>query len=145
MQRDPLQTLGLHVGIALACLRPTTVRAFAGRGRSRRRDLYLVPSIADEIVANICITLAFNRDGERVIRSRIARHLADVLLGVSDSVARDWAGVDAEARDRARKEITACIVQRLVDRYTVLIQAREVIVPAADVWCGIREDEIEGD
>jgi hypothetical protein len=68
-----------------------------------------------------------------------------VLLGVSDSVARDWAGVDAEARDRARKDITVCIVQRLVGRYTVLIQAREVIVPAADVWCGIREDEIEGD
>ncbi|ODS57413.1 MAG: hypothetical protein ABS40_04125 [Agrobacterium sp. SCN 61-19] len=139
MHENPEQALALRVGIALACLRRPVVRAFAGCGQSRRRELHLVDSMADTIAGDLGRSLAFWRDGTKVIRSRVARYVASVLLTVPESLARDWCAVDANIRDHARLAIGASISARLLERYTVTPDARPVIVPAANVWCGISE------
>lgn len=137
MHEDPLKALHLYVGISLGCLRRTTVRGFAGCGQSRRRDLHLIPQMAETIARDISVTQVFSRDGVQVIRSRVAYHIAGVLAQVPDDMARAWAGVDAKARDKARQAIAAEIVQRLSERYAVTVQTRPVIIPAANVWCGL--------
>jgi hypothetical protein len=76
MSYNPHRALDLQVNIALGCLRQTTIRAFAGRGRSRRRELSLADTMAEEIVTDLTATLRFSRDGVPVIRSRVARHIA---------------------------------------------------------------------
>lgn len=143
MHKDPLQALQLHVGISLGCLRKTTVRGFAGCGQSRRRDVHLIPQMADTVARDISVALVFHRDGVQVIRSRIAHHIGEVLTEVPDAMARAWAGVDATARDNARQTIAARIVERLSERYAVSVQARPVIVPATNVWCGLKETNEE--
>lgn len=143
MHKDPLQALQLHVGISLGCLRKTTVRGFAGCGQSRRRDVHLIPQMAETIARDITVTLVLSRDGVQVIRSRIAHHIGEVLAEVPDAMARGWAGVDATARDNARRTIAARIVERLSGRYAVTVQVRPIIVPSAGVWCGLRETNEE--
>ncbi|QEE43346.1 hypothetical protein FVA81_01480 (plasmid) [Rhizobium sp. WL3] len=138
MHDDPLEVLDLRLGIALACLRRTTVRSFAGCGRSPRRDLHLIPKMAEEIVASLSLLLLFSRDGMPVIRSRIARHVETALHEVPDAMARNWAGTDAIARENARHAIVENIAARLSGRYTLTLQTRPVIVPSANVWCGLK-------
>ena len=139
MQDDPAKTLQLHLGIALGCLRRTTVRGFAGCGKSRRRDLHLIPSIAADVARHMTVSLTFKKDGATVILTRIARQIEAVLQDVPDAQAQAWAGVDASARDSARDAIAACITRRLCGRYTILPTPRPVIVPASQVWCGLQE------
>lgn len=139
MQEDPAKILQLHVGIALGCLRRTTVRGFAGCGQSRRRDLHLIPSIADAVARHVTVSFTFQKEGATVILSRIARHIESVLQDVPETQARAWAGIDANARESARHAIAAFITQRLCKRYTVLWTPRAAIVPASGVWCGLQE------
>lgn len=143
MQDHPAKILELHVGIALGCLRRTTVRSFAGCGQSRRRDLHLIPSMADAVARHLTVSLTFQKDGATVILSRIARHIGAVLQEVPDTQARAWAGIDAIARDHARHAIAACITRRLCERYEVLPTTRPTIVPASGVWCGLQEAKPE--
>ncbi|CUX64860.1 hypothetical protein CFBP6626_24040 (plasmid) [Agrobacterium tumefaciens] len=143
MHETPLKALQLYVGISLACLRRTTVRGFAGCGQSRRREVHLIPQMAETIAGDISTKLVFSRDGVQVIRSRVAHHIGGVLGDVPADMARAWAGVDATARDGARHAIAARIVQRLSERYTVTVQTRAVIVPAANVWCGLSDAKDE--
>jgi hypothetical protein len=144
MNEEPHKALALRVGIALACLRRTDVRAFAGCGQRRRRELHLADAMADRIAGDIGVSLAFWRDGTRVIRRRVAHHVRAMLLDVPDSMARDWCAVDANARDRARHAIGARITGRLLERYTVTLEGRPVIVPAANVWCGLHGADSDG-
>lgn len=139
MQDDPVKILELHVGIALGCLRRTTVRGFAGCGQSRRRELHLIPSMAAAVARNVTVSLTFQRDGATVIFSRIARHIEAALQEVSDTQARAWAGIDASGRDSARQAIAVRITQRLNERYRVLRTLSTAIVPASGVWCGLKE------
>lgn len=143
MSYDPRRSLDLQVNIALGCLRPTAIRAFAGRGRSRRRELGLADTMADKIATDLTATLRFSRDGAPVIRSRVARHITEVFRGISDATALAWAGLDATARDDARAKIADQISQRLVERYTINIIDRPTIVPSANVWCGLTGAEDE--
>lgn len=143
MQDDPAKILQLHVGIALGCLRRTTVRGFAGCGQSRRRDLYLIPSIAATVGRDITNSLTFQKDGATVILTRVARHIEAVLQDVPDAQARAWAGIDATVRDDARHAIAACITRRLSERYEVLPTPRPTIVPASGVWCGLQDAKPE--
>jgi hypothetical protein len=105
MHENPLKALQLHVGISLACLHKTTVRGFAGCGKSRRRDAHLIPAMAETIAGDISTKLVFSRDGVQGIRSRVAHHIGGVLADVPADMARAWAGVDATARDGARHAI----------------------------------------
>lgn len=129
MHEDPLQVLDLRLGIALGCLRATTVRCFAGRGRSRRRELHLIPSMAGELADSLSKTLVFSRDGIAVIRSRVARHIADALHDVPD----------ATARDEARLAVGQILARLLAERYSLTLSTRPVIVPAANLWCGLKK------
>lgn len=143
MQEDPLKALNLRVVIALGCLRRTTVRGFAGCGRSRRRDMHLIPAMAEEIARGLNASLRFEREGRPVIRSRVARHISEVLQEVTDAEARAWAGIDATATRTARHGIAARITGRLAGRYRVVLTPHPVIVPATNVWCGLEEAERE--
>ncbi len=143
MQEDPAKILQLHVCIALGCLRRTTVRGFAGCGQSRRRNLHLIPSIADAVARDISVSLTFQKDGTTVILTRVARHIEAVLQDVPDGQARAWAGIDATARDDARHAIAACITRRLCERYEVLPTPRPTIVPASGIWCGLQDAKPE--
>ncbi|QLF72067.1 hypothetical protein FE840_020745 (plasmid) [Peteryoungia desertarenae] len=143
MLEDPRKALDLRVSIALSCLRKTTIRAFAGRGPSRRREPQAITQIADQVAAALMVSLMFCRDGTPVIRSRIAHHIATVMQGIPDGIAREWAGLDATARDKARQHIADQIVWRLWERYTVTLQARAVVVPTAKVWCGVAQTDPE--
>lgn len=139
MQDNPVKILELHVGIALGCLRRTTVRGFAGCGQSRRRDVHLIPSMAAAVARDVTVSLTLQRDGATVILSRIARHIEAALQEVPDMQARAWAGIDASGRDSARQAIAVRITQRLSERYRVLHTPRTAIVPASGVWCGLKE------
>lgn len=139
MQEDPAKILQLHVGIALGCLRRTTVRGFAGCGQSRRRDLHLIPSIADAVARHVTISLTFQKEGGTVILSRIARHIESVLQDVPETQARAWAGIDANQREDTRHAIAERITRRLCERYTVLRTPRPSIVPSSGVWCGLSD------
>lgn len=139
MQDDPTKILELHVGIALGCLRQTTVRGFAGCGPSRRRDLHLIPAMADAVARHVTVSLTFQKDGAAVILSRIVRHIGAVLHEVPEMQARALAGIDAIARDHARQDISKRITERLCARYAIHHNPRPVIVPATGVWCGLQE------
>jgi len=143
MQDDPAKILQLHVGIALGCLRRTTIRGFAGCGQSRRRDLHLIPSMAATVARDITVSLTFQKDGATVILTRVARHLEAVLQAIPDAQASAWAGIDATARDDARHAIAAFITRRLSERYEVLPTPRPTIVPASGVWCGLQDTKPE--
>ncbi|QRF54399.1 hypothetical protein D4A92_23080 (plasmid) [Rhizobium rosettiformans] len=141
MQHDSAKILELHVAIALGCLRRTTIRSYAGRGPSRRRDLHLIPSMAEAVAHHVTSSLHFEKDGAAVILSRITRHIEAVLQSVSDAEARAWAGIDANQRDLARSVIGNRISLRLQERYAVLSNRRSAIVPASGVWCGLPSAE----
>jgi hypothetical protein len=141
MPDEPVKALKLRVGIALGCLRRTTVRSFAGCGQSRRRDLHLIPAMADAVAHHVTVSLTVQKHGATVILSRIARHIETVLQDVPHAQARAWAGIDATARDDARHAIAACITRRLCKRYEVLPTPRPTIVPASGVWCGRKDAE----
>ncbi|THV12791.1 hypothetical protein [Rhizobium rhizophilum] len=143
MQEDPLQVLDLRLGIALACLRRATVRSFAGCGRSRRRDLHLVPEMAKEIASSLSLMLLFSRQGIPVIQSRVIRHIESALHDIPDAVASNWAGIDSTAREEALHDIVRNMASRLSERYTLTLQTRPVIVPSANVWCGAIKDEAD--
>lgn len=91
MQDHPAKILELHVGIALGCLRRTTVRGFAGCGQSRRRDLHLIPSMATTVARDITVSLTFQKEGATVILTRIAPHSEAVLQDVPDAQEKAWA------------------------------------------------------
>ena len=136
MTEDSRNRLTLHLSIALACLRGPLVRGFAGRGRSRKRELELAPTMASTIAGSIAEAMTFERDGTPVIRSRVASAIEAELRLLPDAQARSWAGANAVLREATRKEIAARLADRLLTQFSVQSRNRPVITPATRVWCG---------
>ena len=136
MTEDSRDRLTLHLSVALACLRGPLVRAFAGRGRSRRRELDLAPTMASNIAGSVAEAMTFERDGTPVIWTRIAATIEAQLRVLPEHQARNWAGANSVQSEAARKEIAALLSDRLATEFSVRARNRPVVTPATQVWCG---------
>jgi len=103
--------------IRLTTTRTPIKRAYAGTGQSRRREKPSAHWFAKSIVEGIRINHRIERGGAAVDEAEIIGVLADELWKVSEAVAKDLVGIDANKRDNAKRTITSALLVAPTDRY----------------------------
>lgn len=112
-----LRSLDQGIYIRLVTTREPIKRAFAGTGRSRRREKSSAHWIAQSIVAGIRGNHRIERDGVAIDEAEIVELLADELWKVPEAIAKDFVGIDASKRDDAKAAITHALLTALTSRF----------------------------
>lgn len=103
--------------IRLTTTREPIKRAFAGTGRSRRREKSSTYWIAKSITEGIRINHRIERAGVSVDAAEIIDVLAEELWKIPEVMAKDLVGVDANKRDAAKRTITSTLLSALTSRF----------------------------
>lgn len=103
--------------IRLVTTREPIKRAFAGTGRSRRREKSSAHWIAQSITTGILGNHRIERGGVAVAEAEIVELLADELWKVPEVVAKDLVGIDATKRDDAKVAITRALLSALTSLF----------------------------
>ncbi|SFH27295.1 hypothetical protein [Ensifer sp. OV372] len=111
------RNLDQGIYIRLVTTREPIKRAFAGTGKSRRRERSSAHWIAKSIVEGILGNHRIERNGGAVGETEIIDMLAEELWKVPEQTARDLVEIDANKRDAAKASITQVLLTALLDRY----------------------------
>ncbi|CDZ67672.1 Hypothetical protein NGAL_HAMBI2605_59530 [Neorhizobium galegae bv. orientalis] len=128
---DIPKSLKSAIAHRIACIERPYINAFAGTGRSRRRDAGDIHAIARQIMVRTFDPFAFHWEignGEPATRNEVYLTVFTALFDIDDEDARLWS--DKAMGDAARNEAARDIARALQRKFAV--SERRMILPQND-------------